>query len=306
MTVQLNILASLVLCAGVVFADETPVQKTEDQRILEILQISDDPAIQSTILFADKQNRALYIFDKNTSAPEKFEIDIGKNDGNKTKRDDKKTPEGIYLLEKKLLPPEIPYELYGSMAFTTNYPNVFDKFENKSGSGIWLHSVPDTVPLTRGSRGCVVVRNDHIKTLSEKINLNKSYLIINDKARWVSATEHDQKKDSILNWLTNWKDTWQSQDLGKYIQLYSDDFSAPNFNKKSWLNHKEKLKGKYKYVKISLGKPHIFHEKNQYVIKFTQDYESDGHQDRGIKVLFLIEEGNEIRILREEWSPLTS
>ena len=50
---------------------------------------------------------------------ESYVIDIGKNDGNKTKQDDKKTPEGIYLLEKKMTPPKIPFDLYGSLAITT-------------------------------------------------------------------------------------------------------------------------------------------------------------------------------------------
>lgn len=272
----------------------------------EILQISDDPNIQSSIMIADKSERKLYFFESEASltAPLSFEIDIGKKDGAKTKRNDKKTPEGIYLLQKKMTQPEIPFDQYGSLAFTTDYPNVFDKFENKTGDGIWLHSVPDTVPLNRGSKGCVVLRNENIQKLSDQISLNRSHLIINAKTDWVDSKVHEAKKNKVVTWLKNWKEYWQQQDLDNYIKLYSDDFSAPSFNKKSWLKHKEKLKGIYKTITIDFSKPSIFHTKNQYVVKFVQNYSSDMHQDKGIKTLYLIENGDDIQILREEWSSL--
>jgi len=269
----------------------------------EILQISDDPNIKASVMTADKAKRVLkfYTPDKPLTESEVFEIDIGKNAGNKTKRDDQKTPEGIYVLQKKLTQPEIPFDLYGSMAFTTNYPNVFDKFENKTGSGIWLHSVPDTIPLSRGSRGCVVLRNNIIQKIASSIDLNKSFLIINDTTNQLSELEHKKKKDKVVNWIELWRSTWETQQLDKYINLYDDDFSAPGFNKNSWLKHKEKLKGIYQNIKIDLSKASIFHIKNQYLVKVLQKYSSSGHQDMGIKVLYLIEEKNGFKIIREEW-----
>ncbi len=289
--------------------DSTAVTPTTSQTAKlpnEILQISDAPEIKSSIMIADKTERKLYFFEseETLTAPLSFEIDIGKNSGAKTKRNDKKTPEGIYLLQKKMTQPEIPFDQYGSLAFTTDYPNVFDKFENKTGDGIWLHSVPDTVPLSRGSKGCVVLRNENIQKLSDQISLNKSHLIINLKTEWIDSDAHAAKKNKVINWLANWKDTWQKQDLETYGKMYSDDFSAPSFNKKSWLKHKEKLKGIYKAITLDFSKPSIFHTKNQYLIKFVQNYSSDMHQDKGIKTLYLIEKGDNLQILREEWSSL--
>lgn len=272
----------------------------------EILQISDSPEIKSSIMIADKTERKLYFFESEETLnnPIAYEIDIGKNSGAKTKRNDKKTPEGIYILQKKMTQPEIPFDQYGSLAFTTDYPNVFDKFENKTGDGIWLHSVPDTVPLSRGSKGCVVLRNENIKKISDKISLNKSYLIINYKTEWTDSDTHTQQKNKVIAWLANWKDTWQKQDLEEYGKMYSEEFSAPGFNKKSWLKHKEKLKGLYKAITLDFSKPSIFHTQNQYLIKFVQNYSSDLHQDKGIKTLYLIEKDNALQILREEWSSL--
>lgn len=274
----------------------------------EVLQLSDDVAITTNAFLADKTKRQLYIIQKDNlySSPmaAAFDIDIGKNGGNKTKRDDKKTPEGIYLLQEKKVPPNIPFDLYGVMAFTTNYPNVFDKFENKTGSGIWLHSIPDEVALNRGSKGCVVLRNDALKEVEPFIALNKTFLIINNQIRWLKSTEHAAEKMKAVNWINSWKDLWEKQDLEKYIAMYSDQFSDPKFNKKTWYAHKQNLKSKYKFVKITTSTPNIFNLKDQYLFQFTQDYESDSHKDRGIKNLYVINDNGSFKILREEWIEL--
>ena len=67
-----------------------------------------------------------------------FKIAIGKIRGNKEKRGDNKTPEGIYLSQ-----PHITKNLYrgkyGDLAIPINYPNPYDLHMKKTGYGIWLH-----------------------------------------------------------------------------------------------------------------------------------------------------------------------
>ncbi|OFZ29007.1 MAG: hypothetical protein A2622_13000 [Bdellovibrionales bacterium RIFCSPHIGHO2_01_FULL_40_29] len=304
--------AMILFLALLLFATpQTLAEDSTSETLLpsEVLLLSNESSIATNAFLADKTRRLLYIIQNDDvlhSNPlnSAFDIDIGKNDGNKTKRDDQKTPEGIYLLQEKKVPPNIPFELFGSMAFTTNYPNVFDKFENKTGSGIWLHSIPDEVALNRGSRGCVVLRNDALKKLESSITLNKTFLIINSQIDWLKATEHATRKQAALNWLNSWKNLWEKQDLEKYIQLYSDQFSDPKFNKQTWFAHKKNLKNKYKYVKISTSTPNIFSLQDQFLFQFVQDYESDGHKDRGIKNLYVINDKGTLKILREEWIEL--
>ncbi len=307
----MKFLIATLLSATTLFTLSLSAAEGEDQdknRPLEVLSISSDARLSTHVFIADKASRKLSVFDRASletgSAYQQFDIDIGKNDGDKKKRDDKRTPEGIYLLENKRTPPDIPFDLYGSMAFTTNYPNFFDKFENKTGSGIWLHSVPDNVPLNRGSKGCVVLRNDSIKKVEEYIQLNKTFMLINNQINWLTPDEHAKEKDFAISWMNTWKDQWEKQDIDSYIKNYSEEFSAPNFNKKSWLEHKKHLKEKYKYVKINLSTPQIFHLKNQYIFQFIQDYESDGHRDTGIKNLYVVKEGENLKIQREEWLEL--
>lgn len=274
----------------------------------QILNLSSDTRVATNALLADKSKRQLSLIDSESlskgGAKELYNIDIGKNNGDKKKKDDSRTPEGIYRLLERKTPPEIPFELYGSVAFTTNYPNYFDKYENKTGGGIWLHSVPDKIPLTRGSRGCVVLRNDDIKKIEPAILLNKTFLIIDNKIDWIPSEEHNKEKNFALNWFNQWRTQWQEQDLENYINNYSDEFSSPPYNKRTWLAHKQKLKERYSYVKVNAFEPNIIQLKNQYVIQFVQDYESDGHKDIGVKTLYVLKQGNSLKIKREEWAEL--
>jgi murein L,D-transpeptidase YafK len=293
----------LILTIGVMSHAEEPIKFP-----IQIINLSSDERIATNALLADKAKRQLSLMDAESlskgTIKVQYSIDIGKNTGEKKKRDDRRTPEGIYILQQKKMPPEIPFDTYGSMAFTTNYPNYFDKYENKTGSGIWLHSVPDTVPLTRGSRGCVVLRNNDIKKIESSILLNKTFLVIDNEVNWVSRAEYEKEKAFATSWFNQWRTTWEKQDLEAYINNYSDRFSSPPFNKTTWLAHKQKLKDRYSYVKVSVSEPNILQTRKQYIVQFVQSYESDQHKDIGIKTLYLLKEENGLKIQREDWAAL--
>lgn len=275
----------------------------------EILQMSSREDLPEHIILVDKSKRLLEVFKRKDGEFTKvveYPTDIGKNGGAKTKRNDQRTPEGIYFLTKKLTQPEIPFENYGSQAFTTDYPNYFDHREARTGDGIWLHAIPDNVPLTRGSRGCVVVRNDVIKLLEAYIQLDLTPIVIKDKINYVSTDAHTKLKAHMSSLVDMWKQAWESQDMEKYLSYYHNEFTAPGFkNLDRWLKHKRGLKERYKYVKVTLSEALILKHKNQYIIKARQDYESDQHKDTGLKTLYFIEdETGKAKIVREEWKEL--
>ncbi|MGZ3774001.1 MAG: L,D-transpeptidase family protein [Pseudobdellovibrionaceae bacterium] len=271
-----------------------------------LLQISETDAFSKYVLLVDKEQRKLSVFERDGEKIKKVEeypADIGKNGGNKTKRDDRKTPEGIYFLEKRLSQPEIPFSLYGTMAFTTNYPNLFDQRENKTGSGIWLHAIPDTVPLTRGSKGCVVVRNNVIKKLDDYIKLRETPILIFDQVNYISKEEHEKRRQELNNFIEEWRKAWENNDLDKYMTFYDKDFKAPGFKFETWKKHKADLKSKYDYVKVHLSQPYIVQHNKQLLIKTLQRYESNLHVDYGIKTIYALKSGNTYKIIREEWAP---
>ncbi len=274
----------------------------------DLLQISNTEAFSKYVFLVDKSERKLLVFEHNGETIKKIDevpADIGKNGGNKTKRDDHKTPEGIYFFEKKLSPPEIPFEQYGKLALTLNYPNLFDLRESKTGSGIWLHSIPETVPLTRGSRGCVVIRNDVLEKIANYVKFKETPIIIYDKLQYIKKEEHDVRRKELGQYIQSWKEAWESMDLDRYMGFYDEKFKSAGFNFRTWKNHKKRLKDKYKYIKVTLSQPFLLLHKDQLIIKTLQKYESDGHTDYGVKTVHALNSNGKYKIISEEWTPST-
>lgn len=265
-----------------------------------------DPDLYSPYFFlVDKNRRFLRVYKNEAGQPKmvlEVPSDLGKNAGPKQRENDHKTPVGIYFLLKKLSQPEIPFSLYGSMAFTTDYPNIFDRREAKTGSGIWLHSVPDTVPLTRGSRGCVVVRNNVIKDLEQYVKLGQTPLIIFEDLRELPKPEYEKQQKEFLGFVETWRGAWQNEDVDTYIKFYDPTFRNSNMDYQAWYNHKKKLKGQYKTIEVKISAPLIVWNANQVVIRFYQEYKSDRHQDYGEKTIHASYSADSgFKIVREDW-----
>jgi murein L,D-transpeptidase YafK len=295
-----------ILVADISMSAESMSQK-ENMLPLGIYQLSQHPALSTHAFLVSKESRLLQVYEPNGDSIRlvaEYPADIGKSDGDKTKANDHKTPEGIYFLETKLTQPHIPFDLYGSLAFTTNYPNVFDRQLNKTGSGIWLHAIPDTVPLTRGSRGCVVVRNDAIKKLSDYVVLERTPILIFDQVKFVSSKEHQARRQELSQFVAEWKKSWESQEIDKYMSFYDQSFKSQNMGWAAWKRYKTSLKKKYDFVKVEINQPSVFESKGQIVIKALQQYTSDGHSDFGQKIIYARQTSNGIKIIREDWSPL--
>jgi L,D-transpeptidase YnhG len=92
----------------------------------------------------DASRARLYLFE-NTLQGLKLVADyyasIGKLGIEKNIEGDLKTPLGIYYVTNTLGPKSLK-DLYGAGALPINYPNPYDLRRGKTGSGIWLHGVP--------------------------------------------------------------------------------------------------------------------------------------------------------------------
>lgn len=270
----------------------------------QLLQIADTKAFAKYVFLVDKSLRTLFVYEREGTKIKKlaeYPADIGKNDGNKMKENDHKTPEGIYFFQTLMKPPEIPFEQYGKMAFTLDYPNIFDLKEKKTGKGIWLHSIPDTVALTRGSRGCVVVRNEVIEKLTQYIQLKETPMLIFDKVKFVPVSEHESKKSLVYDFINGWREAWQSKNMNEYINYYDEDFKSMGYKKSGWKKYKEGLASKYDYIKVRFDQPFILIHNDQLIIKALQRYESNAHTDFGIKTIHALKTNGQYKIIGESW-----
>jgi murein L,D-transpeptidase YafK len=273
-----------------------------------VISLSSSPEFSQIVFLVDKTKRTLRVYQSDgdlLKLLEEYPTDIGKNNGDKIKANDQKTPVGIYFLMERKTQPEIPFKLYGNLAFTTDYPNIFDKRVSKSGSGIWLHAVPDSTPLTRGSKGCVVVRNSVVRHLEKYIKLGQTPMMVSEKIDYLNKEDYLALKKKYLSNFELWRKSWQESDVDTYIQFYDQTFNNGEMNFTKWYKHKKKLKGLYKFIKVGLGSPLILRNKDQVVMRTVQDYESDLHSDFGEKTIhasFSDQVG--FKIIRENWHPL--
>lgn len=252
-------------------------------------------------ILVEKKSQKMYIYKGGMKEPLMvFTITTGKNNGDKIYEGDEKTPLGIYffnkiLERKKLLP------MYGIKAFVTNYPNPFDRYENKDGSGIWLHGTEDPFkPLTPFStKGCVAMRNSDLIKVSPLITLEKTPLINTEEIKFIKYEKTLIDRDFFTNLLNSWKKGWESRDINQYIKYYSKNFKSGDMDYTNYKNFKARLNKLYKYIKITLSDVQIFRTDKYVLMSFFQKYRSDRTKFQGIKRLYWIEENGEWKIIRE-------
>ena len=244
-----------------------------------------------------------------------YDMATGKIKGDKQFSGDHKTPEGIYTLrsfipQKKLLQRYGKEgEIYGIGAFTLDYPNSMDLINKKTGGGIWLHSTNDETRIAKGldSRGCVVIANDHLKDISNYLEMNKTTFIIVDKISYLKKEVWLNERMTIKTKLQKWLEAWKKEDLENYISHYSKGLFYSKFkgNYTKYKNYKKSVFWQKGSPDISIQSVSIF-KHNEYIrVRFIQDYKSSKINDKGLKTLYLSrDEQYQWKIVRELWSKL--
>lgn len=106
---------------------------------------------------------------------------------------DLKTPLGVYRIDGYRAGSSLP-DLYGDGALTLDYPNALDRSLGRTGSGIWLHGVPQRTRSRApwSSEGCVTMSNDHLMALIQSLDRDHSVVILTDRVHWITPTEANQ------------------------------------------------------------------------------------------------------------------
>lgn len=304
-------LAAAVSCVGISAHASGPTSPQESPFLpAHLISIPANADYYGAYVFVvDKSARTLELWKNDSGTDGKnhfvkaasYPADLGKNSGDKVSEGDHKTPEGVYFLLEKMEGPTLNFKLYGSRAYTTDFPNHFDSLDGKTGGGIWLHSVPDEVPLTRGSRGCVVVRNDIIKTLDQYVRLGRTPIIISDKIETRSREAAEQAGQQLETWLNAWRKAWESKNLDTYMTYYDDKFEAMKMNKDAWRTYKSRLNGNYKEIAVRISQPMALEHRGRAIVRFVQSYTSDQLSDIGEKTMHLVKRDGQWKILSETW-----
>jgi murein L,D-transpeptidase YafK len=260
------------------------------------------------VLTVDKSRKKLAVWrtDKQPyQIVKEYDSDQGEVSGPKTALNDKKTPEGIYFFQEEMDGHKVNFDLYGVRIFTMDYPNLFDKRAGKTGYGIWLHAVPDTTPLSRGSRGCVVIRNNDILEVSNNITLQKTPILVFDRLTMVNTTDHLKATAEVESFVKGWQTAWNAKDLEKYMQFYAEDFTSLRMSKEQWRKYKENLNTSYEKISVNFTDPVIYEVGGNILVRSLQHYQSDQHEDYGEKFLYVQRTATGgLKIVAEEWAPV--
>jgi len=247
----------------------------------------------------DMQNISIYDAKQNNKLVYSSKVITGEKKGNKQKEGDLKTPIGAYKLTKKLTKVD-PF--YGPLALVTSYPNKFDKSKKKTGSGIWIHGVPEDKKRDPFTKGCIALDNDNLRELYKKIDMKKSLLIIKENSKSII------KKDEISNILAqlfSWKQAWGESNLEKYLSFYSKEFKKSDGSGiKNFKRYKKRVFAKNEEKTIIFSKINIIpypNDLNKNIFKITlfEKYHTKSYRFIGNKELYLELINNKIKILFE-------
>ena len=160
---------------------------------------------------------------------------IGRLGADKSFEGDQRTPLGVYYITSRLDARQLT-DFYGIGALPLNYPNEYDRRLGRTGSGIWLHGVPsDSYARSPNSTdGCVVLANQELATILEKVQPRSTPVVIAKSLQWVTPTNNEVQRRSLQNLLEGWRVARASGDMNRLLSFYSPQFASGNKDLHQW------------------------------------------------------------------------
>lgn len=279
------------------------------------LELVPQPVVQMApsekyAVVVDVTNSRLYIVQNQNGIGrviKSFYASIGKNGANKRVEGDAKTPIGVYRVTDWLEPDTLP-DLYGTGAFPIDYPNAWDKSQQRTGSGIWLHGVPSNTYSRppRSSRGCVALTNKNFDAIKPYIRPNQTQVVLVEDLQWLTVEAAQSQQEDLRAVVEAWRKDWESLDTGRYLQHYSPDFRYNGLQFSAFSAHKRRVNSAKTWAKIELENLSVmfYPNENIFVATFTQKYRSNNFN--GVKrkqQYWQKNDQGQWKILREENLP---
>lgn len=257
----------------------------------------------SSILTCDKKKSTLNVYqydkDKKFILKKNYNAFTGKVKGDKLKEGDLKTPTGIYHITQKISKLD---SFYGPLAFVSTYPNIYDKFLGKTGSGIWIHGLPTEEERDEYTKGCIAIDNSNIECLDRNININNTLLVISESENQKSISKG--KLSTILSSLYKWRYSWIYNETETYLSFYAQNFIRSDGMKyESFKKYKTRVFNKKENKKIIFNDINVIpypDRKNVFKITFKEFYASNSYKFEGDKILIIKFENNDFKILTEK------
>jgi len=290
--------AAFFHAAGVATAEPAPLGPETGKPVPDSL-VYLSPQNQGYILLVEKAHQKAYLYDKqNPDGPLKvYPCSTGENKGPKQRRNDKRTPEGVYFItnsfERKDLTP-----VYGDRAFPLDYPNVRDRKLGRRGYGIWIHGTNEVLK-PRDTNGCIVFSNEGIRDLAGYIGKRHTPVIITQEINFIEKQQLLRDRAQIKSLVDNWTHAWKGGHTDRYISFYAEDFTAQGKTRLQWRAYKKRLSANYGAVDITIDNLQILREGGIALATFDQTYRADKFCSFGEKRLYLQQRSPQWKIVDE-------
>lgn len=136
------------------------------------------PDISKGLIFIDKQEMNLTLYDSKGEIVTTYPIACGRNIGPKTKKGDYKTPEGLFSLQDIQDASSWGHDFKDGNGFIPHaYGPWFMRL--KTGfSGIGIHGTHDPNSIgTRATEGCIRLQNENLALLKPQVSIGMSVII---------------------------------------------------------------------------------------------------------------------------------
>ena len=236
------------------------------------------------VLLFDAEYSRLYVFQNHEGTPHliaDYYASAGKDGMNKEREGDNRTPSGVYKITHTLDDDQLP-ELYGIGAYVLNYPNRWDQTLRRSGSGIWLHGVPRITysrpPET--SRGCIVSSNSVMQWLKDRIDPTQTPVVLANRVDWLDTVSWQAHRKQLLLMIEQWQSDWQSLDVERYLEHYSEEYQDAKLDYQQMLNQTRRNAKQKTFVKVAIKEIDLFRystKPERYIVHFDQEYKSNNY-----------------------------
>jgi len=164
-------------------------------------------------------------------------VSLGKLGVDKKEQGDQRTPLGVYFITSRLSGAQLK-DFYGPGALALNYPNEYDRRRGKTGSGIWLHGVPQqTFARTpQSTDGCVVLANVDLGHLLREVSPRRTPVVIATRLDWVARGQVEKERNAARALVEQWRQARSRGDVNKLLDFYSPQFSSGTVDLAQWAN----------------------------------------------------------------------
>lgn len=264
------------------------------------------PESVADILIADAESATLVRFARTENGVverDRRYMSIGLKGVGKQRAWDRKTPLGVYFITEELDTSKLAAK-YGVAAYPLDYPNAWDRYNERTGSGIWLHGVdanaPDRPP--RDTDGCLALPNEELALLASELTPQVTPIIVVRKMRWSEPAELEALRIEFRVALEQWRTSQEQGDLPTYLSLYDDAFKSRGMGKAAWSEYRLEAFGARQLDSVNLNDVMLLadpEEQELFVSRFNQTLMTEHGSVTTRKRLYWRRNDGEWRIILE-------